>query len=176
MKYVDVRRRIPDAVVCGIFRSGMMHFHPCEDEVLTEKDKLLLIAPVSWRRRAQSTFSNSPNGAQNSSHYSESTEGQRSSSMALEVNETRLNSIRKRPSKTLSKSNDYTLGPREHVLIVGWRPKVTDMIREYDNYLGPGSVLVCVGIIGTIKILAAVENEEFMTTLPHPYVCSCLIS
>lgn len=141
MKYVDVRRRIPDAVVCGIFRSGMMHFHPCEDEVLTETDKLLLIAPVSWRRRAQSTFSNSPNGAQNSSHYSESTEGQRSSSMALEVNETRLNSIRKRPSKTLSKSNDYTLGPREHVLIVGWRPKVTDMIREYDNYLGPGSVL-----------------------------------
>jgi hypothetical protein len=138
--------------------------------------QLLLIAPVSWRRRAQSTFSNSPNGAQNSSHYSESTEGQRSSSMALEVNETRLNSIRKRPSKTLSKSNDYTLGPREHVLIVGWRPKVTDMIREYDNYLGPGSVLVCVGIIGTIKILAAVENEEFMTTLPHPYVCSCLIS
>lgn len=70
MKYVDVRRRIPDvillqisgclnsadlydfifvisllcvhdqAVVCGIFRSGMMHFHPCEDEVLTETDKV----------------------------------------------------------------------------------------------------------------------------------------
>uniref|UniRef100_A0A0E0K953 RCK N-terminal domain-containing protein n=1 Tax=Oryza punctata TaxID=4537 RepID=A0A0E0K953_ORYPU len=141
MKYVDVRRRIPDAVVCGIFRSGMMHFHPSEDEVLTETDKLLLIAPVSWRRRAQSTFLNSPNGTQNSSHYSESTEGQRSSGMTLEVKETRLNSIRKRPSKSLSKSNDYMLGPREHVLIVGWRPKVTDMIREYDNYLGPGSVL-----------------------------------
>ncbi|KAF0912926.1 hypothetical protein E2562_019494 [Oryza meyeriana var. granulata] len=141
MKYGDVRRRIPDAVVCGIFRSGMMHFHPCENEVLKETDKLLLIAPVSWRRRAQSTLLNSPNGTQNSSHYSESTEGQRSSSMAVEVKETRLNSIVKRPSKSLSKSNDYMLGPREHVLIVGWRPKVTDMIREYDNYLGPGSVL-----------------------------------
>ncbi|XP_015689774.2 putative ion channel POLLUX-like 2, partial [Oryza brachyantha] len=141
MKYGDVRRRIPDAVVCGIFRSGMMHFHPCEDEVLKETDKLLLIAPVSWRRRAVSTLLNSPNGVENSNNHSESTEGQRSSSMVLEMKETRLNSIVKRPSKSLSKSNDYMLGPREHVLIVGWRPKVTDMIREYDNYLGPGSVL-----------------------------------
>ncbi|KAL5209007.1 hypothetical protein ABZP36_004630 [Zizania latifolia] len=141
MKYVDVRRRIPDAVVCGIFRSGMIHFHPREDEVLKETDKLLLIAPVSWRRRAHSTLLNVPKGTQNSSHYSESREGQRSSSMATEVKETRLKRIVKRPSKSLSKSSDCMLGPRECILIVGWRPKVTDMIREYDNYLGPGSVL-----------------------------------
>uniref|UniRef100_A0A0D9VPV7 Uncharacterized protein n=1 Tax=Leersia perrieri TaxID=77586 RepID=A0A0D9VPV7_9ORYZ len=132
---------IVEAVVCGIFRSGMIHFHPSEDEVLKATDKLLLIAPVTWRRRPQSAISNSPNGTQISSHYSESTESQKSPSMALEVKETRLNSIVKRPSKSLSKSNDYMLGPREHVLIVGWRPKIADMIREYDSYLGPGSVL-----------------------------------
>ncbi|KAL6649271.1 hypothetical protein ACP70R_013495 [Stipagrostis hirtigluma subsp. patula] len=141
MKYMDVRRKIHDAVVCGIFRSGRIHFHPSEDELLKETDKLLLIAPAHGRRRPQYTVLRAPEGTQTSSHHSESREDQRSFSMSTIQKETRLQNIAKRPSKSLSKSSDYTLGPRECVLIVGWRPKVTDMIREYDNYLGPGSVL-----------------------------------
>jgi hypothetical protein len=43
---------------------------------------------------------------------------------------------------SILQSSDYMLGPRECVLIVGWRPKVTNMVREYDSYLGPGSVVV----------------------------------
>ncbi|XP_062216730.1 putative ion channel POLLUX-like 2 isoform X2 [Phragmites australis] len=141
MMYMDVRRKIHDAIVCGIFRSGKIHFHPSEDELLKETDKLLLIAPVLGRRRPQYTLLSVPEGTQTSGHYSESREDQRSFNMAIMQKETRLKNIVKRPSKSLSKSSDYMLGPRECVLIVGWRPKVTEMIREYDSYLGPGSIL-----------------------------------
>jgi hypothetical protein len=130
---------------------------------------LLLIAPVCGRRKPQYTFLNVPEETKNSSHYSDSNEAQRSTSVVTELKETRLKNIVERPSKSLSKvkfdvmlgilpfsiywvdqmlhfmqSNECTLGPRECILIVGWRPKIIDMIREYDNYLGPGSVLVCI--------------------------------
>ncbi|GJN30370.1 hypothetical protein PR202_gb18667 [Eleusine coracana subsp. coracana] len=171
MKYMDVRRQIHDvivfqitdwlnsllfvsfissdltlyahgqAVVCGIFRSGKIHFHPSEDDVLKETDKLLLITPVRGRRKPHYRILNPPEGTQTSKQCSELREDQRLSTMAIELKEARLKNIMKRPSKSLSKSNDYMLGPREYVLIVGWRPKVTDMLREYDNYLGPGSVV-----------------------------------
>uniref|UniRef100_A0ACD5U5K4 Uncharacterized protein n=1 Tax=Avena sativa TaxID=4498 RepID=A0ACD5U5K4_AVESA len=103
--------------------------------------ELLLIAPVCGRRKSQYTVLNVPEGTQTLSHYSDSKEGQRSTSVVTDLKETRLKKIVERPSKSLSKSSECTPGPRECILIVGWRPKVTDMIREYDNYLGPGSVL-----------------------------------
>ncbi|XP_039779842.1 putative ion channel POLLUX-like 2 isoform X1 [Panicum virgatum] len=151
MKYMDVRRKIHDAVVCGIFRSGKIYFHPSDDEVLKETDKLLLIAPVRRRRRPQYTLLSGPKETQTSSHYSESREDQGSSMASTTEKETRLKSIVKRPSKSLSKSGDYMLGPKESVLIVGWRPKVTEMIREYDSYLGPGS---------TVEILSETPVKE----------------
>lgn len=152
IKYMDVRRKIHDAVVCGIFRSGKIDFHPSEDELLKETDKLLLIAPVRGRGRPQFTMSNVPKETQTSSHFSELREDQGSSSMSTAMeNETRLKNIVKRPSKSLSKTSDYMLGPKECVLIVGWRPKVTEMIREYDCYLGPGS---------TVEILSETPVKE----------------
>ncbi|XP_062209969.1 putative ion channel POLLUX-like 2 isoform X3 [Phragmites australis] len=170
MKYMDVRRQFHDAVVCGIFRSGKIHFHPSEDELLKETDKLLLIAPVHGRGKPHYRVLSLSEGTQTSNHYSESREDQILSSMNIELKETRWKNIMKRPSKSFSKSSDYMLGPRECVLIVGWRPKVTDMIREYDNYLGPGSVVEILSET-PVKERSSIVNPLLQSQLKNIKVC-----
>ncbi|KAJ0974058.1 hypothetical protein J5N97_016023 [Dioscorea zingiberensis] len=138
MKYRDVRQGFQEAVVCGLYRSGKINFHPKDDEEIKQTDKILFIAPVYGKRKLQILLPAASSG--NVPANQNGTENELSTNM-VQVRKARLENIVKRPSKSSSKTSDSNLGPRECILLVGWRPSVSEMIREYDNYLGPGSVL-----------------------------------
>ncbi|KAJ3702752.1 hypothetical protein LUZ61_006457 [Rhynchospora tenuis] len=142
-KYMHARKLIQEAVVCGIFRSGTIMFHPSENEEIRETDTLLLLCPVYGGKRLESLLPTAIKEISSSSLNS--------SDNPEELKNFRLSKIVKRPSKPRSKTNELYIGPTECILMIGWTPKVNDMILEYDNYLGPGSV---------VEILSEVPVEE----------------
>ncbi|XP_031487131.1 putative ion channel POLLUX-like 2 isoform X3 [Nymphaea colorata] len=147
LKYKYVRHAFQKVVVCGLYRSGKVLFHPNEDDVLVASDKLLLIAPVNAQTCSPEVddLEEEAIEAKNPMHH--------------EINDfrikaemqSRLNIIVERPRKSESKASDWNGGPKEYILILGWHPNVDDMILEYDDYLGPGSV---------VEILSEVPIEE----------------
>lgn len=142
MKYKHLRRGLQEVVVCGLFRSGKIIFHPNDEEVLNETDKVLFIAPLYGRRKPQ--FS--------SSNVVEEDKVDYNLKMAA-IEKVRRENTRKRPSKQAS---DWMLGPKESILLLGWRPNLAEVIKEYDSYLGPGS---------SLEILSDVPLEERNSTL-----------
>ncbi|KAL0348937.1 UNVERIFIED_CONTAM: putative ion channel POLLUX-like 2 [Sesamum angustifolium] len=113
-----------------------------DEEVLKETDKVLFIAPVHGKKKPLLSYPHDVQERDNSINNLETLK-QNSEFLhqALDVTRKRLENIVKRPKISGSKASDGTIGPKECILVLGWRPDVVEMIQEYDNYLGPGSVL-----------------------------------
>ncbi|KAI4365396.1 hypothetical protein MLD38_021383 [Melastoma candidum] len=137
-QYGLVRRSFQEAVVCGLYRNGKIKFHPKDTDTLMPNDKVLVIGPVYGKKKPQIPSSSGPVKESNM----EVPIGDVESMHTLDlIRNKRIQSIVKRSNKLTSKTSEWSLGPKECILMLGWRQDVAEMIAEYDNYLGPGSVV-----------------------------------
>ncbi|CAH9083639.1 unnamed protein product [Cuscuta epithymum] len=140
LRYKQLRRGFQGVVVCGLYRGGKIYFHPNDDEILEENHKVLFIAHIQGKTLPRLDDSNGTEECEDVKGGIGNVKDGRLSSHIQDIRNTRLENIVKR-TRFRSKASDWSLGPKECILVLGWRPDVVQMIEEYDNYLGPSSVL-----------------------------------
>ncbi|KAK1297355.1 putative ion channel POLLUX-like 2 [Acorus calamus] len=129
---------VSNATTCQLLKSvSGLKVEPVE--MVASKLFLLFIAPVYGKRKPEIIPPDAVEENHDSSNLEVPGDNASSTNQTAAREKLRINSIMKRPLKPSSKTSDWNLGPKECILMLGWRPNVNEMIQEYDSYLGPGS-------------------------------------
>ncbi|KAF9607822.1 hypothetical protein IFM89_001570 [Coptis chinensis] len=113
-----------------------LHAHDYKKMVMIGDDatdlEVLFIAPVDGKRNPQVVFSNIVDGETLTSSDPLILEDH-SAEHIMELKRARVVNTVQRPLKLGSKASDLSFGPKERILMLGWRPDVIEMIREYEK-------------------------------------------
>ncbi|CAI6009577.1 unnamed protein product, partial [Closterium sp. NIES-65] len=136
-----VRRGFPEAVCCGIVRDGKVQFHPKDSEPVQRTDKLMLIALKHTHRHPPPALMMQAAQIRQKQEISRGgREGRGGGSSEGMVRVHRDSALKTRDAGQFKPNEPAARA--ERMVMLGWRTGVPDMIREFDDYVGPGSELV----------------------------------
>ncbi|CAI6012296.1 unnamed protein product, partial [Closterium sp. NIES-65] len=132
-----VRRGFPEAVCCGIVRDGKVQFHPKDSEPVQRTDKrsstrTAIPTPALMMQAAQIRQKQEISRGGREGRGGGSSEGM--------VRVHRDSALKTRDAGQFKPNEPAARA--ERMVMLGWRTGVPDMIREFDDYVGPGSELV----------------------------------
>eukprot|EP00850_Spirogloea_muscicola_P023144 SM000332S12449 [mRNA] locus=s332:96227:103385:- [translate_table: standard] len=139
--YQDLRRGFPEAAICGLVRDGQVDFHPDDKVFYQSDDKLIMISSNGAYMSPPAALQMAALQVRNS--YTNQELLDKPPSIALKPNYAEKSASK--PAKWSARMPQDERRPasrKEHIIMLGWRPQVADMILEYDDYVGPGSELV----------------------------------
>ncbi|CAI6002140.1 unnamed protein product [Closterium sp. NIES-65] len=141
LPYGLVRRGFPEAVCCGIVRDGKVQFHPKDSEPVQRTDKLMLIALKHTHRHPPPALMMQAAQIRQKQEISRGgREGRGGGSSEGMVRVHRDSALKTRDAGQFKPNEPAARA--ERMVMLGWRTGVPDMIREFDDYVGPGSELV----------------------------------
>jgi hypothetical protein len=155
-KFRELAEIVPDAIVCGVCRFNKVVLNPDPDYVMKEADELVVIAESSGSYEPQVNMHGyldcgTPSVVWPPKQQKQRYRRQRHLSKFVKIDRLRQFCLREAPQKTpVSCSN--------HLLVIGWRRDLLDMLLGLDSKVGMGANQYHVHLYNELTLEQREEN------------------